>query len=181
MKTLFKGVSEYLCEAKEYPLAIFKMKRRGFFDEYAIGRYDKDLDVFYVWFTPGYVNDQYGVFGQTETIFGEKIKILLPTNFRRTIGPRLIDSYAYLDDVLSFLKDTDGFKCREEVACPKASLSMTYLVVSNDWKVFLSEVGSFVCGDSFSVIEPEVVNGSSYNMKSALNFENVRMFARIEV
>lgn len=180
MKTLFKGVSEYLCEAKEHPLAIFKMKRRGLFDEYVVGRYDKCLDVFNVWFTPGYVNDQYGVMGQIETVLDEKIKILLPTGYMRIIGPRLIDSYAYLDNILSFLRDTDGFKNREEVACPKASLSKTYLVVSNDWKIFLSEVGSFVCGDSFSVIEPKNINGSLYNMESALSYESVRMFARIE-
>lgn len=145
--------------------------------QFAIGYYDAIYDVFQIC---------YSGFQQTEGHHYEERKLngvydryycIMPKEFTGSRGPRCIIGFMLLHDALTSIGDRDLFDSDINMVIENAKCSTPYLLITNDNRIFISEVGTFMepIGRQFGAFCPSNIgNGHVYHAKRPVSRETIR-------
>lgn len=159
-------------------LMVFKTKNTCSPD-FAIGYYNNVHDVFHIWYEPGYQDspeyshDRHGIANGNY--------VILPIRFRHAVGPRIIEGYAKLSEIMETYQENNKFiHVTDDTDITYDGLAKKKLLILKSGNVLLSSVHRFVGGDAFQGTSPTAVNGSEYHVHGAISKDKIQCFADIE-
>lgn len=147
--------------------------------EFAIGYYDAVGDVFKVC-RSGFQHTESNHYDEMQvtspTHWYDDYYCIMPRNFLRSNGPRVLMSFMLMHNALARMRDEDMFNSDIDTVIEKSGYATLYLLVTTDRRIFISDVGSFVepVGKQFSAYSPSEINGGIYHVRGPVPRETIR-------
>lgn len=164
---------------RENDIMLFKMASSGLGLNsfgFVIGYYNKHRDVFEICPAPGYLD--HIRYGNRKKIKGGR-HVVLPSQFERSMGPRVIESYVPLDDAIDELAKKDEFIYMDK-GIPESSTSKAYIVILKDGNVMISSVRRYEAGEGFTAVHPTDINKMTYDMYCRIEDDIIKCYAGLK-